>query len=88
MAQVILFEHSNFHGNHKHLFNTEANLNAQDDNWFNDKVSSFVILEGNWQFFKDSNFSGTASRIMGPGKYNWVEAFGIANDSISSVKCF
>ena len=52
MAQVILFEHSNFHGNHKHLFNTEANLNAQDDNWFNDKVSSFVILEGNWPFFK------------------------------------
>jgi len=88
MAHVILFENANFHGAHKHLFQTENNLNASDDNWFNDKVSSFVILEGRWQFFRDSNFGGPASTILGVGKYNWVEAFGIPNDSISSVKTF
>jgi hypothetical protein len=88
MAHIILFEHANFHGAHKHLFQTENNLNAGDDNWFNDKVSSFVILEGHWQFFRDSNFNGPASNILGPGKYNWIEAFGIPNDSISSLKTF
>ena len=88
MAHIILFEHINFHGNHKHLFQTESNLDASDDNWFNDKVSSFVILEGSWQFFRDRDFGNPASRIFGPGKYNWVEAFGIPNDFVSSIKCF
>jgi hypothetical protein len=33
MAHVILFEHRNFHGAHKHVFMAEANLNASDDSF-------------------------------------------------------
>jgi hypothetical protein len=51
MTHVILFEHAQFHGQHKHVFRAEANLNAADDNFFNDKVSSLVVLEGNWAFY-------------------------------------
>jgi hypothetical protein len=87
MAEIILFEHANFHGAHKHLYNSESNLAASDDNFFNDKISSFVISSGTWQFFVDTNYSGAASKILGPGMYNWVESFGISNDTISSVKC-
>jgi hypothetical protein len=86
MAEIVLFIHKNFRGSHKHLFASEANLNSSDDSAFNDAVSSFVILSGRWQFFRDSNFGNPASQVMGPGKYPWVENNGTQNDSISSVK--
>ena len=86
MAEIILFEHINFHGAHKHLYGSESNLAASDDSSFNDKISSFVINSGTWQFFRDTNFAGPASTVLGPGRYNWVENFGIPNDSISSVR--
>ncbi len=86
MAEIILFEHINFHGAHKHLYGSEANLAAADDNFFNDKISSFVITSGRWQFFRDINYSGPASGVFGPGRYNWVENVGISNDSVSSVR--
>jgi hypothetical protein len=86
MSEVVLFEHANFHGAHKHLYGSEPNLNAADDNYFNDKISSFVITSGSWQFFRDANFSGPASNVFGVGRFNWVETVGIPNDSISSVR--
>ena len=86
MSEVVLFEHANFHGAHKHLYGSESNLNASDDNFFNDKISSFVVTSGSWQFFRDSNFSGPASNVFGVGRFNWVETVGIPNDSISSVR--
>jgi hypothetical protein len=46
MAHIILFEHINFHGSHKHVLGKEPNLNADDDDFFNDRVSSMAILEG------------------------------------------
>jgi len=85
---VMLFEDAHFHGAHKHVFTREDNLNADDDNFFNDKVSSFVILSGLWVFFKDSQFhnayaSGTE---FGPAiDGSWVEALGIKNDDMSSL---
>ena len=86
MEELVLFEHPNFRGNHKHLYGSEPNLNDPQDRSFNDKVSSFVIVAGTWQFFRDSNYSGPASNVFGPGRYNWVENIGIPNDSISSVR--
>ena len=86
MAVITLFEHANYHGAHKHLFTSELNLNASDDNFFNDKISSFVITAGRWQFYRDANFQGPASRVFGPGLYNWVEVVNIPNDFISSVR--
>ncbi len=86
MSEIVLFDHANFHGAHKHLYSSESNLAASDDNYFNDKISSFVVTSGRWQFFRDSNFSGPASNVYGPGNYNWVEAVNIPNDSVSSVR--
>ena len=44
MGHLILFEHINFHGRHKHVFQDEPNLNTDDDNSFNDITSSIVVL--------------------------------------------
>ncbi len=86
MSEIVLFEHVNFHGAHKHLFGSEPNLAAPDDSYLNDKISSFVIVAGTWQFFRDINYTGPASNVFGPGRYVWVENVGIPNDSISSVR--
>jgi hypothetical protein len=89
-GHVILFEHINFHGAHKHIFQDEPNLNAPDDSFFNDITSSIVILEGNWDFFIDSNFQNRTGNPglagFGPGLISWVENAGIQNDAISSLK--
>ena len=83
---VILFEHANFYGAHKHVFGPESNLNAGDDDFFNDRVSSIVVLAGTWQFFRDAGFHGAYPTVLGPGLYPWVEAVGIKNDDMSSLQ--
>jgi hypothetical protein len=85
VPHVILFEHANFHGAHKHVFGPESNLNADDDNFFNDRVSSIIVLSGTWEFFKDSGFNGPYPVLLGPGLYPSVEAVKIKNDDMSSL---
>ena len=36
--EVIIFQYGNFYGPHRHVFAPESNLNASDDNFFNDNV--------------------------------------------------
>ena len=89
MTHVILFEHAQFHGQHKHVFRAEPNLNAADDNFFNDKVSSLHILSGLWVFFRDSQFQNpyAGGTEFGPAiDGSSVEALGIKNDDMSSLR--
>ncbi|HEX8612959.1 MAG TPA: beta/gamma crystallin-related protein [Telluria sp.] len=86
MAEVVLYQHRDFRGREKHLYGSEANLNTWSDNFFNDRISSFVVVSGHWKFYRDTNYRGPASRTFGPGRYSWVEAADIPNDSISSVR--
>ncbi|HSY41303.1 MAG TPA: beta/gamma crystallin-related protein [Polyangia bacterium] len=83
VAHTVLFEHAAFHGGHRHVFEQAENL---DDNGFNDATSSLVIELGNWTFFRDSEFDGHYPPIAGPGLYPWVEAIGITNDALSSLR--
>jgi hypothetical protein len=53
---------------------------------FNDIVSSFVILEGRWKFYRDTDYKIPYDGIFGPGLYRWVEDFGIKNDDMSSLR--
>ena len=99
MAQphLIVYVDKNFGGLHTHIWGTTADFtqlalggvgSGVGGNW-NDAVSSFVIVSGQWQFFKDINFGPAPLPFpqgLGPGLYDWVETFGIDNDSISSVK--
>src|SRR5713226_7795137 len=83
---VILFEHIDFRGAHKHVFRAEGNLNAADDSFFNDKVSSIAVLSGNWKFCKNANFGGPYPPVLGPGLYPWVGNVGVQNDDMSSLE--
>jgi len=90
---IILFSDMNCSGDHTHI--CEGILNIESE--FNDITSSFIILEGNWQFFVDANFenqmgdfSGGQSGTLGPGVYNWIEASNAlgpgTNDKLTSLK--
>lgn len=84
--EIILFEHASYHGAHKHIFTAEPNLNAGDDSYFNDRVSSLVVVGGNWEVFRHSNYNAPYPVILGPGRYPWVGALGITNDDMSSLR--
>ena len=83
--EVILFQAANFHGAHKHVFGKEANLKASDDHSFNDQVSSIVVISGNWKFFSNSGFQKPYPVVLGPGLYNFVGKFKIADHDMSSL---
>jgi hypothetical protein len=83
---VVIFEHRDFRGHHRHIFGEEANLNNAEDGSLQDAVSSFVVLSGTWQFFRDVNFQAPFGGAFGPGEYEFVGDFGIDNDSVSSLR--
>lgn len=43
---IIIFEHRDFRGRHRHIFGQEADLNNAEDNTLHDRMSSFVVLSG------------------------------------------
>jgi Beta/Gamma crystallin len=84
MAHIILFEHTNFHGAHKHVFDDgEPNLNADDDNAFNDEgTNSIVVLEGDWEFFANWKYEAPKLGELGPGLYpNIADADALGNSA-------
>lgn len=79
MARAILYRDYNFQGPIKEV--TEAtNLND-----FNDQTSSIVVLDGNWQFYANYNFDDLRATLI-PGVYPSVDAVGISNDTLSSLR--
>jgi hypothetical protein len=90
VAQVILFENAFFEGHHKHVFEGIENLSVLIDPFnFNDKTTSIVVIEGEWQFFKDFKYENPFPNILGPGIYsNIAAALGLANanDTITGLR--
>ena len=96
MAEIVLYVDSNFGGLHTHLYESTPHFtqlalggvgSGINGNW-NDKVSSFVIVSGRWQFFQNENFNFPQGNPagLGPGHYPDVTAVGIDNDALSSVR--
>jgi hypothetical protein len=80
---IILFEHVDFRGAHKHVVNrSEANLHT--DGW-GDRVSSMIVTSGSWRVCQHVNFGGW-SFVLEPGIYPWVGDLGIVNEQISSIR--
>jgi hypothetical protein len=53
---------------------------------FNNKVSSFTILKGKWNFYADADFKGIYnSKPLGRGIYESLPG-GFSNDQLSSLK--
>lgn len=85
MSRVIIFRDFDFKGPSATFYTNISNL--IDYNW-NDKISSFIIEDGSWIFYKHVNYEGSQSPLLPPGKYRSVTDIGIQNDSISSMRTF
>jgi Beta/Gamma crystallin len=81
-AQIVLFEHRDFHGDHRHLFMTQKDLGLEQ---FDNVTSSLAILSGTWATFADPDLQRPYDVLLGPGLYPWVEKVGIRNDDLSSL---
>lgn len=86
-GHIIVFQHANFRGAHRHIFCMESNLNHCEDRSLNDKISSFVVISGTWKLYRHSNFRVQLGREYGPGEYRWVGSAGVQNDQVSSLRC-
>jgi hypothetical protein len=86
-GHVIVFQHIDFRGHHRHLFAMERNLNHPEDGTLNDQISSFVVLSGTWKFYLHADYGVPLGGEFPPGLYRWVEAVGVKNDQVSSLKC-
>jgi hypothetical protein len=91
--EVIIYVDTEFGGLHTHLFQSVEDFTKLElggvngginGNW-NDKVSSFVIVSGRWQFFTNVGFNSQEGPVLGPGLHPVLPA-GINNDSISSAR--
>jgi hypothetical protein len=92
--EVILFEHANFRGAHRHVFQRENDLAATAggvtgaepaDGKFDGVTSSIVVVRGTWEFFEEKNCTGH-SETLGQGAYPDVRDHEIKNDKIASLK--
>ncbi len=71
IPQAIVFEDPNMTGSHTHFVMSVPDL-PQSDNFWNDKISSIVVISGNWTFLADPVGAGGApnpSITLGPGVY-------------------
>ncbi|MEO7404293.1 MAG: beta/gamma crystallin-related protein [Burkholderiales bacterium] len=84
-GHAILFEHANFRGAHKHVFQATRNLNAGGDHYFEDRVSSIAVVSGNWEVFRSAEFAGPFPVVLGPGLYSFVGDARINDDDLSSL---
>jgi len=87
-GKIIVFEHIDFGGRHVLLDLPCANLSSYG---FNDTVSSLVILQGNWKFYKDKDFNAPYLKngsplVLPPGLYPSVVNVGITNDDLTALE--
>jgi hypothetical protein len=90
-GRIILFEDKNFGGKSMEIQRGAPNLSEYKEINFNDRISSFVIVDGNWSFYRNTQFNepffhGNKPMVLKPGAYSWVEDLGIKDDEISSLK--
>ncbi len=83
MPHIIIFRDTDFRGPHTHIFGRVADLNRIG---FNDSVSSFCIIEGNWEFFRHKNFDTKVGSTLGPRAVSNVTQVDIDNDDLSSLR--
>jgi hypothetical protein len=85
VPHLIVFSEKNLQGRHWHIFADIPYIGDISFTW-DDNISSFVVLAGQWQFFRGRNFDDQLGDTVGPGVYPAMQAVGVAEDAISSIK--
>ena len=90
-GRIILFEDENYCGKSIDVVQANPDLSTFKEANFDDHTSSFVILSGNWSFYRKPGFDspfmhGQEPLVLGPGKYEYVVDYGIQDNQLSSLK--
>lgn len=80
-AQITFYEREGFEGR---SFTAENQIGNFEQNGFNDRASSVVVLRGRWEICENARFSGRCV-ILRPGRYPSLAAMNM-NNSVSSVR--
>lgn len=80
--EIILYSRPNFQGDQLRVRGDVQNLREYD---MNDEVSSVIVMDGEWGLFQHKDFGGRGVRLR-PGSYPNMEAAGMEDDEISSVR--
>jgi uncharacterized protein YcfJ len=80
-AQVTLYSRDDFRGQQ---FTTDRVVRNMDWVGFNDRASSVVVRDGNWQVCEDAEFSGRCA-VLRPGEYRSLAQMGL-NNEVSSIR--
>jgi hypothetical protein len=83
LPEVVVYQNSDFGGEE---YRTNLNvLYFPQDSFWNDCISSIIVVSGVWEFCVDSYYKGRSSKLT-PGYYRNPDAFHLPNDSISSFR--
>jgi uncharacterized protein YcfJ len=80
-GQVTFYEREDFRGR---SFTTDERIGNLERYGFNDRASSAVVRDGQWQVCEDARFNGRCT-VLGPGEYPSLAVMGLSNE-ISSVR--
>jgi hypothetical protein len=80
-GQVTFFSSDGFRGQ---SFTADGNISNMERSGFNDRASSAVVRDGNWQVCEDAGFEGRCA-VLRPGEYPTLADMGLGNE-ISSVR--
>jgi len=80
-AQIHLYNDENLR---RRTMSIDQPIDNLGDTGMNDKASSILIDDGNWEVCEDAAFCGKCT-LLRPGKYSSLRAMGF-NDMISSVR--
>ena len=81
MPEIIVFDHAGFRGAYAR---TNLSFLYLGDFW-NDRISSLIIVSGVWQFFRDDYYKGDMWEL-GPGYYECFFMDKGPDDVVSSFK--
>ena len=81
VAEVTFFEREDFRGRSITIDRPAWNMDRQG---FDDRASSAVVRDGDWQVCEDPGFRGRCA-VLHPGEYRTLREVGLDND-ISSVR--
>ncbi len=92
--EVILFEHPDFRGAHRHIFQRENDLTftnkpnppgVNPGGNFGGITSSIIVVRGTWLFFAAKNCDQHGDELR-PGKYRNFKDIPLADNQILSLR--
>jgi hypothetical protein len=89
LGSVLLFQGRDFG---KPMLRVDNYLVSLAPSGFNDNVSSIIVLNGHWVFYRDDAFkspyttAGNMQLVLSRGMYPYVGDVGIADDDLSSLR--